>query len=151
MWGSQNGGYERIRFLENYAVLSAENQPTFWRRSSHPSCILFMLVSCLAYSSIPKMKTCSSETSVGCQHITRRYIADDETLLSCISFVYPCFIAQEICCYKWFCVHYPHRETVQLDTLQNQFSSYHISVRCSLHIAFTNKFFDLCLGLSRVG
>jgi hypothetical protein len=41
----------------------------------------FMLVSCLAYSSIMKMEAkCSSETSVDFQRTTRRYITEDITL-----------------------------------------------------------------------
>jgi hypothetical protein len=41
----------------------------------------YTLVSCLAYSSTLKMKaTCSSETSVDFQRITRRYIPDDRTI-----------------------------------------------------------------------
>jgi hypothetical protein len=39
------------------------------------------LVTCLAYSSTLKMEAiCSSETSVGTQRTTRRYIPDDSTL-----------------------------------------------------------------------
>jgi hypothetical protein len=41
----------------------------------------FMLVSCLAYSSVLKMETiCSSETSVDPQRATRRYIQEGRTL-----------------------------------------------------------------------
>jgi hypothetical protein len=43
----------------------------------------FMLVSCLAYSSVLKMEaTCSSETSVDSQWTTRRCISEERTLLN---------------------------------------------------------------------
>jgi hypothetical protein len=41
---------------------------------------IFMLVSCLAYSSTLKIETCSSETSVYFQRTARRYIPSDGTL-----------------------------------------------------------------------
>jgi hypothetical protein len=55
------------------------------RFSWHATC--FTLVSFLAYSSAMKMEaTCSSETSVGFQRATRRYVTEGRTLLYlCIS------------------------------------------------------------------
>jgi hypothetical protein len=48
--------------------------------SRAPLAACFMMVSCVAKSSILKMKTCSSETSVNVQQTTRRYIPKDITI-----------------------------------------------------------------------
>jgi hypothetical protein len=49
-----------------------------WRSTYPAACV--MMVSCFAYSSIPKMEaSCSSETSVGFQRTARRYIPEDTT------------------------------------------------------------------------
>jgi hypothetical protein len=54
-----------------------------WRsnRGLYASC--FVLVSCVAYSSTPKIEViCCSETSVDFYQITRYYIPEDSTLFS---------------------------------------------------------------------
>jgi hypothetical protein len=67
--------YTQFCLLWYNAPRFVESQPTF-QKSKH-----CLLVSCLAYSSTLKMEaTCSSETSVGFQRITRRYVSADRTL-----------------------------------------------------------------------
>jgi hypothetical protein len=58
-------------------------------RAAYRDTSIFMIVSCLAYSSTLKMEArCSSETSVDFQRTTRRYIPEDGTLHSYFSFGY---------------------------------------------------------------
>jgi hypothetical protein len=59
----------------------ATNQHEAGSKHSLQTATRFMLFSCLAYSSILKMKaTCSSETLADFQRTTRRYIPEDVTL-----------------------------------------------------------------------
>jgi hypothetical protein len=94
--------YMNIKNLERFVSWDvtpcspAKVNPTFRRNMPLPSpgskkqeiskfANFFVLVSCLAYSSIMKMEdTCSSETSIDFQLTTRRYIPEARTLrISC--------------------------------------------------------------------
>jgi hypothetical protein len=80
-----SGGTCRLH-LQGRRICQARNQhETGHNKNLFTSFVLretfFILVSCLAFSSILKMKTtCSSETSAAFQRTTWRYIPEDRTL-----------------------------------------------------------------------